>query len=331
MRIARVSLVCILAPSMALVLGCSDQPVAPSAVPQRPLAAVGPTSDVAAPSNVTAVASAPNQITVRWQDNSGNETGFEVHRSANSPFYRLSTTKANTTTLSDGGVSEGPEFCYMVRAVRAKGANVTASPFSNVACSVTASALPVAAYETTAKPLDSSMMVFWRGLGLDFRIDRSRDNGGTWQTAGTAYNTRQFFDPAVSEQRVCYRVVTYNAIGPAAPSNVACATSPAAPSAPTATAVDAQTLELTWLDNSSVEDGYEVWEYVGYWECCETDGCNSGIWEGFERVATLPPNATSYQVPGVLGLDVCGFTRWFSIRALKDGGSVSGGDYVVDP
>ncbi|MGH7553583.1 MAG: hypothetical protein ACREMQ_11220 [Longimicrobiales bacterium] len=70
-----------LAPAaVALLLGCQDPYGARLDFPMEPAAAVGgPT--LAAPSNATAVALSETQIGVSWQDNTGRETGFEVHRS----------------------------------------------------------------------------------------------------------------------------------------------------------------------------------------------------------------------------------------------------------
>src|SRR6266581_2516737 len=55
-----------------------NQPVEPS-VEAASTGTAGPA--VKPPSNTSAVAVSENRIDVTWQDNSTNETGFEVHRS----------------------------------------------------------------------------------------------------------------------------------------------------------------------------------------------------------------------------------------------------------
>ena len=54
-----------------------------------------------APSNTHLAVVSDSRIDVSWQDNSANETGFEVHRSAdgaNGIFTRIATTAAGVTS-----------------------------------------------------------------------------------------------------------------------------------------------------------------------------------------------------------------------------------------
>jgi hypothetical protein len=84
-----------------------------------------------------------------------------------------------------------------------------------------------------------------------------------------------------SEREVCYRVIAFNAQGNSTPSNVDCTTPPAPPTNVTATAVDSRTVDLSWTDNSGVEDGYEVLR--------STDAMSFGT------VASLPANSATYR------------------------------------
>ena len=85
-------------------------------------------------------------------------------------------------------------------------------------------------------------------------------------TAATTGPDEYYFDEAglSAEQQACYRVFAFNSLGDSPPSNTACTTPPAAPTDLIATAVDAISVDLTWSDNSAVEDGYEVWVDDGY-------------------------------------------------------------------
>jgi TolB protein len=79
-------------------------------------------------------------IAVSWQDNSTNETGFEVYRSTTGPsgaFALLASTAANVTAYSDGGLSGSSQYCYEVRAVRTRGGKTSYSAFSSAACATT--------------------------------------------------------------------------------------------------------------------------------------------------------------------------------------------------
>lgn len=96
-----------------------------------------------------------------------------------------------------------------------------------------------------------------------FRVERSSDGGATWVTAGVVpENTGAFADTSrTPEQRLCYRVLATMGQGNGAaspPSPTDCTTPPAVPTGLTAAPVNSYTIDLSWKDNSSVEDGYEL-------------------------------------------------------------------------
>ncbi|MDP9177262.1 MAG: fibronectin type III domain-containing protein [Gemmatimonadota bacterium] len=271
---------------------------------------------VAAPSNAAAVAASDTRIEIQWQDNSSNETHFEVHRSVwlqGNVFSLHTVTSENVTSYSDQGLSPATEYCYKIRAVQVIGDQVIVWPFSNTAC---ARPLPTAASSTTATPENSqTVVVDWTAFGSYFRIERSTDGGVVWNTAGTAYDTRQFRDYVQPEQTVCYRVVNYNTGGDAPPSNTDCTAPPARPTEVAWSTVDASTVEVTWRDNSSVEDGYQVHEM---YPDCWRDGDGVEYCEGYlvSVIAVLPANTTSFRKTGV-GSKV-------AVYAMKDGGFSTG-------
>jgi len=70
----------------------------------------------AAPTNLTATATACQEITLHWTDNSNNETGFKIERSNNGVnFSQIATVPANTTTYVNHLPSPGLRY-YRVRA-----------------------------------------------------------------------------------------------------------------------------------------------------------------------------------------------------------------------
>jgi titin len=263
-----------------------------------------------APSDVNPVPVSASQIVVSWQDNSPNETGFELHRaSAGGAFVPLPLTGANVTSYSDVGLTSSTDYCYKVRAVRTTPGKTSYSDFSTTACAKTLGA-PAAPSGTVATPAYSTAVnVTWTDNSINesgFRAERSLDFGSTWTSARTmSANVTSFQeDGRTTEQQVCYRVVAFNDQGDSPPSNTGCTTPPAAPTGLTATGVDGPAIDLTWTDNSAAEDGYEVGRWVDA-TCCLPS-----------VVADLPANSTSYRDVGVTGN-----TRyWYSVRAKKDGG-----------
>jgi hypothetical protein len=120
------------------VVACDrSQPVEP-AVQAASTGKAGPT--VKAPSNTNAVAESESRIDISWQDNSPNESGFEVHRStagASGAFTLLGSTGAGGTSHSDAGLTASTQYCYKVRAFKTADGKTSYSGFSNTACATT--------------------------------------------------------------------------------------------------------------------------------------------------------------------------------------------------
>ncbi|MGK2963319.1 MAG: hypothetical protein ACSLFK_14440 [Gemmatimonadaceae bacterium] len=239
----------------------------------------------------------------------------------------IGTARRDARTATDSAVLAGQEYCYEVRAIQASGKSVLVSAFSNTACATIPApppppaSPPLSASQTTVRPLSSSsVFVQWTAVGLDFRIEKSLDNGASWSVAGVASNIVYFTDHAQTEQRVCYRVVSFNVGGDAVPSNTACTTPPAAVASITVTQIDAETIEIKWIDNSAVEDGYLVWFQMFTLVC----GYESGWSESDLISAGLPANSTAVRIPAhglVLEEGVCGgYQPSLEIQTLKDGG-----------
>jgi len=271
----------------------------------------GPT--VKPPSIANAVVTSESRIDLSWLDNSANETGFEVWRSATGPdgtFAQVAGTGANVTSYGDGGLKPLTQYCYRVRAVRTYDGKTSYSAFSNTTCATTpAPPAPNAPSATNAVPSNSNtVVVTWTDNSANedgFRVERSPDGGTSWAPVSTtSANVTSLTDGGrSSEQQVCYHVIAFNAGGDSPPSNTACTTPPAAPTGLTATGVDGPAIALAWTDKSAVEDGYEVQR--------STDGAT------FSHLANLPANSTSYRDAAVAS----NTTYWYRVRAKKDGGS----------
>src|SRR2546428_9570470 len=267
---------------LSLLLACDGDPLfGPNAALVRP------------PASLTASAVSHDQIDLTWQDNAPNETGFELYRSSpepNGPFTRLPPTGANVTTYTDAGLSPKTQYCYQVRAFKTSGPNTSYSPFSQTVCATTpVIPVPAAPSATDAKPAYSTAVdVTWIDNSSNetgFRVERSLDLGSTWtslRTAGANVTSLQDYQVA-SEQRGCYRVVAFNALGDSPPSTTDCTTPPAAPTALTAAGAGRATIHLTWTDNSPAEDGYQVGPRHSA-SCCHPTSPD------YQPAATPPPH-----------------------------------------
>jgi lysophospholipase L1-like esterase len=93
------------------------------------------TTQLSPPTGLVATIKSPGTISLTWQDNSSNETGFEVWRSTTGPSSGYSvrgTVASNATTWADTGLSFTKQYCYRVRAIG--GAAIPASALSNISC-----------------------------------------------------------------------------------------------------------------------------------------------------------------------------------------------------
>jgi calcineurin-like phosphoesterase family protein/purple acid phosphatase-like protein/fibronectin type III domain protein len=112
----------------------TSTPIPPTATPTRtptPTPGALPT----APSGLTATAISRSRIDLAWQDNSGNETGFQVERArSGGAFSLIATTAAGATSYSNtSGLTPNKTYSYRVRAVN----GAAASAWSNTASATT--------------------------------------------------------------------------------------------------------------------------------------------------------------------------------------------------
>ena len=77
----------------------------------------------AAPTGLVTTPVSSTGISITWQDNSSDETGFEVYRSETpgSGFILVNTTGTNATTYADGGLAASSTRYYKVRAANQAG------------------------------------------------------------------------------------------------------------------------------------------------------------------------------------------------------------------
>jgi hypothetical protein len=307
----RIAQLCGVVALIALAAACGDPQLAPLSE-ETSLAQGGP--EPRAPSNLSATAPSASQVNLSWEDNSPNESGFEVYRALGQggTYDPVITTGANIKSYTDGDRTAGTEYCYQVRALKRSGSKTTVSAFTGPACAITLGP-PAAATEASAVPQNSSTIgISWRESSSNesgFRVQRGPGETGPWTTvATTGPNVTQAQDAVSTDLPVCYQVVTFiDADRVADPSNIDCTAAPAAPANLKAAAGEGQAINLMWdphLENPpAVNDGYQV------------QRLDPNTWQ-WSEIAVLPASATSYQDDGL----VSDATYWYLVRATKDGG-----------
>ncbi|MCM2310563.1 MAG: M12 family metallo-peptidase [Steroidobacteraceae bacterium] len=113
----------------------------------------------AAPSSLTATATSSSGVSLKWVDNSGNESGFKVEQSSNGVDYtEIATLGEGTVAFSNSGLSALTTYYYRVRAYNSEGN----SGYSNAGSARTPDVPPVEpASVAAANNGDGSAAVSW--------------------------------------------------------------------------------------------------------------------------------------------------------------------------
>ncbi len=94
----------------------------------------------AAPTNMTATALSPSEISLNWSDNSNDETGFRLERSADGVnWVEIGVFAGNTTGFVDSGLAGSTTYSYRVRAYNSNGN----SNYSNIGTATTSTAITI--------------------------------------------------------------------------------------------------------------------------------------------------------------------------------------------
>ncbi|MES2732635.1 MAG: M4 family metallopeptidase, partial [Bacteroidota bacterium] len=82
--------------------------------------AVGVYEVIPAPSNLTAMVDSATTVNLSWQDNTTDETGFQIERStnSNSDFVQIATVKANITSYTETGLPTNAAYYYQVKTIK---------------------------------------------------------------------------------------------------------------------------------------------------------------------------------------------------------------------
>ena len=178
-----------------------------------------------APSNLIATAVSHNQIDLVWQDNSDNEDAFNIERrTLDTPYSRIATLGADSTTYSDTGLEPSTTYFYCVNASNVAGN----SPYSNESCATTMPVIlvPNAPTNLVATTISSSQInLTWQDNSDNeqgFKIERKTPIDESFvQIATVNANVTSYSDTGLSPGMVYYyRVKAYNEFGDSDYSNM---------------------------------------------------------------------------------------------------------------
>ena len=100
----------------------------------------------AAPTSLAATATSSAGVRLTWQDNSANETGFQVYRSNNnnSSYVLVTTLPAGSTSFQDSGLFASATYYYKVDAVGIGGQSAFTNEVNAKTLAVTPGIMPIA-------------------------------------------------------------------------------------------------------------------------------------------------------------------------------------------
>jgi len=233
-------------------------------------------SGVAAPSGLTATLDAGPQVSLAWQDNSNNETAFEIERATDGvTFTLLDTIGADVMSYVDTlGLVPGNTYTYQVRALNANATPAPAySDYSNQA-SVSVPVIPIAPSDlSTANVTETSLTLNWVNNELvnpvdGFTVQMATDSGFSvgLQEFTVAGNVTSLDVTGLTPGTTYYFQVNAFNLGGASAWSVPWmettlatpTTPPLAPSNLNMTNYTLSSLTLAWTDNSSTEDGFRI-------------------------------------------------------------------------
>jgi phosphodiesterase/alkaline phosphatase D-like protein len=264
-----------------------------------------------APTNLQAAPISDTRIELSWDDNSSNEDGFRIRISTDDVTYTdLDYVDPNTTSYTSIGLNPETLYYHKVAAY-----NTFEYSDETDAASATTEATPVAVPEAPANLQAAAIS----NMRIDLTWADNSDNEEAFYiqigTNGTTFTTIDKVKPNVTtyqstslkpETTYYYRVYAINFQGNSDYSNIAKAktkptpgTIPNAPSNLQAKAVSDSQIMIGWIDNSTDEDGFNVFiskdDVDYYW------------------AAKVKPNVTEY----LMSCLAPNFTYYFKVSAYN--------------
>ena len=236
---------------------------------------------IAAPQGLGAVVSGSTQISLSWEDTSG-ETGYRVERMTGSggSWQTAGTTLMGVTSFSDVGVVAGNTYSYRVLAFNgtkiSEATAVLAVPFS----------APEAPVPAATALSSSSIRLDWPVVPLasSYKLYRKTESSSSWTLLASSVTTNTFTNTSLTAGTTCqYKLQAVNAVGTSPDSEIVFATTfQTPPDIPYLSTPYAQSSTTVWLSWSGLRaDTFTVEKMTG----------NAGTWD---VIATLPSTATSH-------------------------------------
>jgi hypothetical protein len=268
-----------------------------------------------APGSLAVTGATTSSISLSWND-TANESSYlvEVSPDGLGSWTTAGTTGQNVTTFTHSGLAESVQRYYRVYAVNKAGSGLASS--SDNSWTVPATPTGLTATATSSTQINLSWTDVSTG-NTSYKVERSTDNTNWTEIAtGLSASATTYSATSLSGSTLYYfRVRAANAArnsaysGTASATTTASTTVPSAPSGFTTTSSFADSVSLSWTDNSSgtgQETGFDI-----------EVSTNAG--STYSSVTTTAANAVSYSHTGRLESTA----YLYRIRATNSAGSSS--------
>ncbi|MDN5205237.1 fibronectin type III domain-containing protein [Fulvivirgaceae bacterium BMA10] len=249
-------------------------------------------SPPAVPSSLQATTLSASEITLNWTDNSNDEDNFVIESSSSSGtgFTTLAAVGPNVTSFTHNGLSPLETVYYRVKAVSTYGNSANSNESSATTLDVVP-AIPSAL--AGIADLSSEVILSWSDNSnneLNFELERSTMSGSGFSLIHSPVaDATSYTDTGLTpETTYYYRLRAVNAIGNSNwSSEISVQTGMNPPSNLTVTVVSHDQLDLSWSDNTGLEDNYIIERSTMVCFCAPVDEI------------TLNASVTNYQDTGL--------------------------------
>lgn len=245
---------------------------------------IGKYTKIVAPSNLTGIAVSSTQINLSWYSNSVDSYFIIERKTKDGSYSEVGKTDINVTSWSDINLIPNLMYTYRIKAKTVYNES-DYSTVTSIMCTNLAAPTGLTAYAGGSEGIE----LRWVDNTLNesgFEIWRLVDNMQWELLAIVESNTRSFTDMEIKEgKKYSYMVRAFlgddGIYSPYSSVVSVVATIPAPPDNLTYSAVNANSVKLTWRDNSNNEDGFKV----------ERLDNSTGKWI---EIASLSQNVTNY-------------------------------------
>jgi hypothetical protein len=248
-----------------------------------------------APTGLAATATSPTQIALTWTDNSAIENHFHLERCAGAgctSFAEVAAPAANAAGTTNAGLQENTIYRYRLRSHRHS--SQLYSDYSAIATATTPLKAPTGLSATAAN--DALVNLAWTDVSTsesEYHVERctTEDCTGFAEIGTMGAGSTSYADSGLAENTIYrYQIRAHNHDNSLYSSYSGIATVKTPLSAPTLLAAatpSATQVDLSWTDNSSVEDDFHI-------ERCTGATCTS-----FAALTTVNTGTTMYSDTGL--------------------------------